>query len=419
MSTLKFPDGFLWGAATSSHQVEGSTSNNWSEWEKLNALRLSREAHTKFGHLPHWERIRAQAEDPANYISGTACDHYHRFREDFDLARDLSMNAHRFSIEWSRIEPRPGEYDETVIAHYRDVLLALRERGLTPFVTLWHWTHPLWLETMGGVESRHFPEHFTRYAALMAERLGDLVTHWITLNEPESVVGAGFLSGNWPPMKRNPLAAWRVYHILARTHTQGYTVIKSIRTDAQVGSANILQSFVPYQKHSLMDRIGVRLSRYFTNEYFLRLTPGTHDFLTVQYYFHTRLKFVRRTHNINHPESDLGWEIYPEGLYHILLWLKRFGLPIYVTENGLADALDDRRAEFIREHITAIHRAIAEGVDIRGYFHWSLLDNFEWDKGFWPRFGLIAVDYATQTRSIRPSAQDYGDICKNNAIEIH
>lgn len=418
MTILKFPEKFYFGAATSSYQVEGHNHNDWSEWEKQNANHLAREAHKHFAHLSSWQFTQAAAENPKNYISGLACDHYHRFREDFDIAKSLGHNTHRFSIEWSRIEPSEGKFDENEIEHYRQVILALRERGMEPFVTLWHWTLPVWLTEKGGVESQNFSKYFTRYAKYIVSQYKDSVKFWITLNEPTSIIGAGYITGMWPPQKKSFFAAWRVYHILAQAHNQAFDVIHQIQPEAQVGFANILQSFVPYRKKSLIDQVSVRIAKFFTNEYMLRLTRGRHDFLTVQYYFHSRLKFIRRTHNKDHSENDMGWEIYPEGIYHVIKDLTRYNLPIYVTENGLADADDTKRADFIRDHLQWIHKSIQDGADVRGYFYWSLLDNFEWDKGFWPRFGLVEVDYKTQKRTIRPSAYEYAKIAKTNSLEV-
>ncbi|MBP9697758.1 MAG: glycoside hydrolase family 1 protein [Candidatus Moranbacteria bacterium] len=418
MSKLQFPKGFLWGAATSAHQVEGNTTNDWSEWEKENAERLAKEAHKKFGHIKYWERLRPEAEDPKNYISGIACDHYNRFKEDFDLAKSLHHNAHRFSIEWSRIEPVEGQFDEQALNHYRDVLLALHERGLTPFVTLWHWTMPLWLRDKGGVSSKEFPVYFERYTHFVVSRLNDLVTFWIPLNEPTSVIAGSYTTGQWPPQKKSYFTAHRVYKILADSHKRAYRVIHEINPNAQVGLANLLHSFEPYHEHSFFDTLMIRFSHFFTNEYFLRLTKGTHDFLTAQYYFHNRFKFPRKVHLGDKPINDLGWEIYPKGIYNVLKELHQYNLPIYITENGLADAFDDYRIDFIRDHLLWIHQAIEDGVDVRGYFYWSLLDNFEWDKGFWPRFGLIAVDYEDQERIVRKAALFYAQICQENALEI-
>ncbi|MDP2838183.1 MAG: family 1 glycosylhydrolase, partial [Candidatus Moranbacteria bacterium] len=390
----------------------------WSEWEQTHAERLAQEAHSKFGHLKNWEDIRPDAENPQNYISGLACDHYQRFAEDFELAASLNHNAHRFSIEWSRIEPEEGQFDAAAIAHYRQILLELNKNSLEPFVTLWHWTLPLWLRDEGGVASGRFPFYFERYTRHVVSQLNHLVKFWIPLNEPTSVIGNSYITGQWPPQKKSFFLAFRTYHILAKAHKYAYHTIHQINPGAQVGLANLLHSFEPYRRRSLLDKMMVHLVHFFTNTYFLRLTKGTHDFLCVQYYFHNRFKFPRKVHQEDKPTSDLGWEIYPRGIYNILKELERYRLPIYITENGLADAHDEQRTQFIREHLLWIHTAINDGVDVRGYFYWSLLDNFEWDKGFWPHFGLVAIDYSTQTRTIRDSARAYAKICEENAVEM-
>lgn len=417
MPTLKFPDGFLWGAATSSHQVEGNNHNDWSEWENAHAERLARESQTRFGNVPGWqERFGDTASRPDNYRSDTACDHWRRYEEDFDIVKNLNLNAYRFSIEWSRIEPEEGKFDEAAIEQYRQVLIALRERKLEPFVTLWHWTLPVWLEEKGGVESPDFPRHFERYAHLVVERLKDDVTFWMTLNEPTSVIGNAYLRGIWPPQKKSWWSALQVYRRLARAHRLAFHTIHQLSPAAQVGFGNILHSFEPYRRDSWLDELGIVVARFFTNRLMLHLTRGHHDYLAVQYYFHDRIKFYRRMTLDDLPRTDLGWNIYPKGIYNVLDYLKGYRLPIYITENGLADADDTKRERFIADHLAWIHRAIEEGADVRGYFHWSLLDNFEWDKGFWPRFGLVEVVYATLERRIRPSARTYAEIARTNTL---
>src|SRR3989344_7856094 len=174
-----FPDGFLWGAGTASHQVEGGLTNDWSEWEKQNGERLANEAEKKFAHTPHWGDIKKQAQDPSNYISGRACDFYHRYEEDFDIAKSLGHTAHRFSIAWERIEPEEGKFDEKEIEHYRQVIKALRARGMEPFVTLWHWPLPLWLRDIGGWESKVIAEYFERYVGKIASEFQNEVKFWI------------------------------------------------------------------------------------------------------------------------------------------------------------------------------------------------------------------------------------------------
>jgi len=413
---LKFPQGFLWGAATSAHQVEGGNVNDWTEWEKANAERLAQEAGQKW---QLWQQEQfPEMFKPENYISGRACDHYNRFREDFDIAKSLGHNAHRFSIEWSRIEPQEGKFDEKEIEHYRQVILALRERGLEPFVTLWHWTNPVWVRDLGGPESKKFPLYFSRYVKYVVEKLGDSVEYWCTLNEPTSVIVNSYQRGNWPPQKRSFLAVQKVYKNLAAAHNLAYDEIHKINSGTQIGVANILNYFEPQNKSSILDKLALKIAKYYSNEEFLKLTKNKHDFLTAQYYFYNKIKFPSRINNKAEVNSDMDWGIRPEGLYYILKELKKYSKPIYITENGLADVKDDRRADFIKGHLKWIHKAIEEGVDVRGYFYWSLLDNFEWDKGFWPRFGLVEIDYETLERKIRPSAYEYAKICKNNILNI-
>ena len=411
---LEFPAGFLWGAATSAHQVEGGTSNDWTEWEKNNAERLAKEVTGKW---QTWQQEKfPEMFDPQNYISHQACDHYHRYAEDFDLAKTLGHNAHRFSIEWSRIEPEEGKFDEREVEHYQKVLEALKARGMEPFVTLWHWTMPVWLSSVGGVENDKFADYFVRYTKYVTRKLEAEVKFWITLNEPTSVISHSYVFGNWPPQRRNIFVAQKVYQRLATAHNKAYVEIKKINQVFQVGFANILQFVEPLNDNSPWDKLTTKVFDYFANNKFLKLVDGHNDFLTAQYYFHTRLKFPWLRKNENKIVSDLGWEIYPEGIYHVLKNLQKYNLPIYVTENGLADAFDDKRAEFIKKHLFWIHRAMETGVDVRGYFYWSLLDNFEWDKGFWPRFGLVEIDYKTLERKIRPSAWQYAKICQRNAL---
>ena len=413
---ITFPSGFLWGAATSAHQVEGGNRNDWSEWEKKNAGRLSEEAKTKW---EKWQQEKfPEMFKSENYISGRACDHYNRYESDLDIAKSLGHNAHRFSIEWSRIEPEEGKFDDQEIEHYRKIIQATKNRGMEPFVTLWHWTIPLWLEKKGGCENRKFSEYFSKYSEYVARKLGKDVKFWITLNEPTSIIASSYLTGTWPPQKRNFWKAWKLYKNFAKAHIEAYKNIHKFDKNCQVGFANILHSYEPYQRKWFLDELMVKIGKYLTNRRMLNLTEGHNDFLTVQYYFHNRFRFPKKVRTENLPVSDMNWEIFPHGIYRIIKKLEEYNLPIYITENGLADADDSKRWSFIFHHLWEIHQAIKDGADVRGYFYWSLLDNFEWDKGFWPRFGLVEVDYKTLERRIRPSALEYAKICKNNELNM-
>lgn len=386
---------FLWGAATSAHQVEGNNiHNDWWAWEAAGKVR---------------ER------------SGKACDHFERFPDDFAVARSLGHNAHRLSLEWSRIEPAPGAYSQRAIEHYRQVLQALRQHGLTSFVTLHHFTNPVWLARQGGWANPRASLAFANYVQHVVSQLGELVDFWITINEPMVYVLKGYWEGVWPPGHRHDWRAIeRVTHHLAAAHQQAYRVIHRHFPQAHVGLAQSGVAFLPARPASWLDHQVVRLHNWYYNHRFLALTRAAHDFIGLNYYYATGRKFILRwpffiQTDLPYPQTKpLNWSIYPAGLTDILMDFKRYQLPLYITENGLPDALDTRRGEFIRAHVRAIERAQAAGVDVRGYLHWSLLDNFEWAEGFGPRFGLLEVDFTTLERTIRPSARVLQAIIKQS-----
>lgn len=407
---------FYWGSATSSHQVEGGTHNDWSEWEKANAGRLADDSCYK------WNRWQAETfpemADPKNYISAQACDHYHRYEEDFDLAREGGHNAHRFSVEWSRVEPEEGKFDERELEHYRNVVRALRARGLEPFVTLWHWTLPVWLSTRGGLLARDFPKYFSRYAERVMEVLQEDALFVMTFNEPNSVVFNGYITGQWTPEKKNIFLAWRAYRNLAKAHTMAYEALKEKYPKLSVGCTEIFTLFLARNEKSSLDRWAVRLAWKWGNERFLSRVSGSYDFLGVQNYFSKRVGVFGSQEGQeegNVQKSDLGWDLHPDGLEKILTVCMRYGVPLYVTEDGLADSDDTRRRTYIENRIAGMQKAMANGADVRGYFVWSLLDNFEWDKGFWPRFGLVEVDRETLARKPRKSFWRYKEIISSIA----
>ncbi|MBU1159704.1 glycoside hydrolase family 1 protein [Patescibacteria group bacterium] len=408
---LKFPEGFYWGAATSSHQVEGHDHNDWTEWERSNAKRLAGES------KKYWEKsfeIFPEMGLESNYISGCACDHYNFFEKDFEMAKDLGHNAHRFSIEWSRIEPEEGKFDEKEIEHYRQVIWALKKLGMEPFVTFWHWTLPYWVAQKGGWESKKTIKYFERYAEKIVSELGDHVKFWITLNEPEIYASNCYFKGVWPPQKKSLFIYRKIIKNLIKAHIHCYKIIKQNRPSVAIGIAKNNIYFEAY-KNKFLNSILKKFIDWWWNFYFLNKIRNHQDFIGLNYYFHNRIKNGFNK-NENKETSDLGWEIYPEGIYHVLKQLKKYNLPIVITENGIADAKDKKREKFIKDHLYWIHKAIQEGVMVRGYLYWSLLDNFEWDKGFWPRFGLVEIDYKTMERKIRPSAYEYAKICKNNRL---
>lgn len=427
---MKFPKDFYWGVATSSHQVEGGNVNDWSEWEKKNAEKLAQEAEKKFSHLKNWQEIKEQAQNPQNYISGRACDHYNRYEEDFDIAKSLGHNAHRFSIEWSRIEPEEGKWDEKEIEHYREVIKALRSRGIEPFVTLWHWTLPIWLSKKGGWLNENSPKYFERYCSKIINSYdSNLVRFWITLNEPEIYATLSYLTGVWPPQKKNLFSYFRVIGNLIKAHKKACEAIKKINSEVRIGIAKNNVYFEAY-RGGFINKIFKKIIYWWWNFYFLNQISDAQDFIGLNHYFHNTIKFSLLkspknwfNQNENKKISDIGWELYPEGIYYVLKDLKKYQKPIYIMENGLADAKDENREWFIKESLKNVVKAISKGVNVNGYLYWSLLDNFEWEKGFWSRFGLVEIDYSasggkTLERKIRPSAYEYAKIIKDNYLDI-
>ncbi|MBI4709078.1 MAG: glycoside hydrolase family 1 protein [Candidatus Portnoybacteria bacterium] len=420
---LKFPNGFLWGSATSAHQVEGGNLNDWTEWEKKMANSLSHIADSK-----KWPdyilRNYPNPLQPENYISGRACDHYNRYEQDFDIAKQLGQNAHRFSIEWSRIEPEEGKFDEAEIEHYRKVIQALKSRGIEPFVTLWHYTHPSWFTKRGGWLHPEAEKSFLNFVQKIVSEFKNEISFWITFNEPETVVRHGYIQAIRIPQERNIFKAFKALKVLARTHNNAYQLIHKIIGDkAIVGFAESLVFFESYNRwpHNLLAK---RILNWYRNKQFVPMVIRNTDFIGLNYYFHSRIRlnpFISwKWFQYNENKlgvSDMGWEIYPQGIYEMLKILKKYDKPVFITENGIADAKDEKRVMYIKEYCRWIHKAIEEGVDIKGHFYWSFMDNFEWSDGFWPRFGLIEVDYKTLERKIRPSALEYAKICKNNSID--
>lgn len=389
---INLPTDFLLGTAASAHQVEGNNMNSdWWMYEQQ-------------GRLPK---------------SGNAADHYNRYEEDFALAKQIGLNAMRISIEWSRIEPVEGRWDVTSIEHYRKVLKKMKEEGLVRMVTLHHSTLPAWLAEKGGFETPEGIGAFGRFAWFIAQNLGPEIDFWITINEPEVYASLAYQKGVWPPFKRSYFLMVKVFNNLIRAHRIAYSAIKQVLPESKIGFAKNSPYFEPFRRNNFMDKLLVRLLNNIRNHYFIKKIKDDYDFVGINYYFYDVLKFdakklfIKMDYNLakNRPEevgetqrSDMGWRTYPEGLYHLLIDLKKYNKPIYITENGIANARDDMRQDFIRQHLQSVQKAIDKGVDVKGYFYWSLTDTYEWHDGFNPKFGLVEVNFETQERRIRASA---------------
>lgn len=411
MPKYKFPKHFLWGASTASHQVEGGTVNQWSIWELAHAQSLASSAERRLSWTPEWEVIKKQAKDPNNYVSGRGVDHYNRFKEDFDIAKGLNLSAFRFGVEWSRLEPIEGQWDEDAVEHYRVYIKELKKRGIEPFLNLWHWTIPTWFAEKGGFTKKSNLVHFRRFVQKIADEYGHDLSYVLTLNEPNVYASFGYLTAEWPPQERNVWKFLACYWNLTRAHIEAYKVIKAKHPRIQVGVATQLANIQAKRPHNFFDQLSTKWMRYFWNWWFLRRIRRYQDFVGFNYYFTDYFTGLLKRSNPSVPLNDMGFYMEPEGLYPLLLrtWV-RFKKPIFITENGVPDHLDQHRQWWIEETLIAMERAISEGVDLRGYFHWSLLDNFEWAYGWWPKFGLVHVNREHgMKRTVRPSAKWFGE----------
>jgi beta-glucosidase len=420
-ATFYFPTGFLWGTATASHQVEGNNTNNtWSAWEQ--------------------EPGRIHSGEHA----GLACDWWGgRWRDDLDRAAETGQNAHRMSVEWSRIQPEPERWDEYALDHYREIVRGIVERGMTPMITLHHFTDPLWLAEQGGWENPKTPEWFAAYSRRVVEALQEYVSLWVTINEPNVYAYSGYITADFPPGRRNMDTAFRVMANMVRGHAAAYAAIHSQQREARVGIAQHYRGFLPARSWFPLDRMVAGIQHRLFNHLFPRaLTDGTvdtirskvripeaahtQDFLGVNYYTRDRVVF-----SPFHAEQGFGRNFYPqgadlsgtgfianepEGMFDALRWARQFNAPLIVTENGVEDADDRMRPRYLAEHIHQVWRAVNYNWGIKGYFHWSLVDNFEWERGWSQRFGLWELDEKTQARRKRPSADLYAAICRENGL---
>jgi beta-glucosidase len=403
-----FPDGFLWGTSSAAHQVEGDNRNN--DW---------------------WEFEQQPGRIANGDSSEIACDHYHRYREDFALLRELNQNAHRLSIEWSRIEPVEGEFDARQMRHYRDVLGELREQGIQPMLTLHHFTSPLWFTRRGGWRASGSPRAFLPFVRRVVDELGDLVSMWCTINEPSIYAVQGWLNGEFPPGHHGDVPAlYRVSSNLRRAHELAYEVVKRRWPDSPVGLSHHKFLFMPATPKR-RDRWAARTAQLVMDSWpvapgrLRRIVEATSDYIGIAHY-HVQLtafdprrpqdQFIRRFNMPGVQVSDMGWSADPQWMRLVLNELKSLGKPVYITENGLGTMDDERRRRYLVDVLSNVQRAIQDGVDVRGYFHWTNMDNFEWGRGYQVRFGLIDVDRKTLERTIKPSGRLYSRIAKANAV---
>lgn len=427
----EFPSGFLWATGEDAYQHEGGNLNNdWARWESMN---------------------------PSPIENGDTCgrsvDFFNRYESDFELARRDGQNAHRIGIEWSRVEPLQGMYDKEAWKHYESMLSSLRQKGFTVFLNIWHFTLPLWAVDLGGWESEHVMKRWEAFVTECAVRFGQYVDYWSTMIDAQIYALAGYGLGDIPPNRKDLSLAVQIYCTLINAHARAYHIIKQhgVREENGIAMApkiGMIYFFFDYQpKGFLMDHVVASQTSRLFNWNFLDAAysgeininvlmgpkakekdgslKGTLDWIGVNYYTREILSFnplkpgmIDRTNYAAYPVTDMGWEIYPEGIYHICKAVEhRYpGIPIFIAESGLADARDDRRPWFILDHLAWVHRLMTEGCPIFGFTYWSLTDNWEWAKGFGPKFGLYRVDMQTLEREETASARLYRFIAQHNRL---
>lgn len=421
---FKIPENLLMGSATAATHIEGGEQNhNWYRWSELGNIKDG--SHCK-----------------------VACDHINRIESDVDLIKGINNETYRLGVEWSRIEPEEGNFSTEGIAIYRKEIELLLANNIKPLVTLWHFSNPLWMEDDGGWVNPKAVQRFLNFSKYVVDQLGDLVEDWITLNEPNVYLTFGYFEGIWPPGNQGDLKGYfAAAKHFALAHLHAYEQIheqlkKKACKNPQVGVAHHLRIFDP-ANGSWLSKIAVNLiSRLFQNIFLESMTKGNFlfplraggfkatrahyaDFIGINYYSRDIIKGVLNPSTLfgdrllkeNAPLNDLEWEIYPDGLYRICKQVyDQYQRPIFITENGTCDAADDFRAKFIYDHLKVLSKTINDGIDVQRYYHWTLLDNFEWAEGNSARFGLYHNDFETQERTLRKSGKFYAAICEEKVV---
>jgi beta-glucosidase len=409
-------DGLLLGVATAPTQIEGGdVESNWSDWASLPGT-------------------IADGSTPAR-----ATDHWRRWRDDTELMASLGVQIYRLGVEWARLEPHPGQWDEAAFDRYRAELELLHDKGIRPLVTLHHFSHPLWLEREGGWLAPGALWVWERFVAEVATRLGDLVSEWVTINEPNVYVTGAHVFGDFPPGHRSLPEAFRVYDVLAAAHLRAYSLIHALQPGpgTMVGVAHHLRPFRPGNPRNPWHRAltpamrhlfqGAIVQAMTTGEFTfpLRRPDGIParptdsdraiyaDFFGLNYYSRTTVTRFDDGTPQGVPVNDLGWEVYAAGLGEMARWAwETYRLPVWVTENGTCDAADTFRSRYLWEHLSVLSDVRAQGIPVERYYHWCFVDNWEWNEGESPRFGLVALDYETQERTVRDSGRFFADVIR-------
>lgn len=393
-SDIEMPDDFMWGAATSAHQIEGGdVESDWHVFERVEG----------------------------NIVNGdtaeVAADGYARAMDDVKLLTDLGLNSYRFSVEWARVEPENGNYNEEALKHYKDLVLELKKNGIEPIVTLHHFTNPTWIYDDGrSWVDEEIKNEFIEYSKRVIDYMDGEVTYWTTVNEPALVSRHSYKQAGWPPQLESTELYENALNNMLNAHNQLYDYIKGKKSDSQVGLAYNFTDYIP-KKNNAIDTFLTYQHRKTTTWQWVDKVKDKSDFIGVNYYMRHHVGLgepIAHGGYLFEDLNDMGWNIQPEGLENVLVLInKRYGLPAIITENGLADGKDAKRTRFIDEHVKAIKRAMNQGADVKGYTHWSLMDNFEWQAGYDMKFGLYEINRETLERKARNSAMFYKELVES------
>jgi beta-glucosidase len=405
---------FLWGVATSAFQLEGSPHADWTSWDAI--------------------------LDTAPNVT----NHYHLYREDLELLKELGVNAYRFSIEWSRIQPRENVWDEKAVEHYQEIIHILRENNIEPMVTLHHFTHPLWFIKKYPWHNSASIEKFLAYTEKILSAVKG-VRYWITFNEPYVLLLGGYLEGCMPPGISDASLALKALENILICHGKTFDMIHADVPNAMVSVAHNMAALAPWNRWNPFDRLIANIAKYFYNHSLLDafLTGRLYvkfpfrkpieltvpiknklDFFGVNYYTRVHMRFnpfrkmgveLRHRDIDGYGLTDMGWEIHPRGLAKLLRYASKLNVPLLITENGIATRNDRRKIKFMKRHVDTIEQCIQDGIDVRGYFYWSLIDNYEWLQGLDARFGLYQVDFSTLERKPTKAALYYSYLIKSRA----
>ncbi len=406
---------FNWGFAICEYQNSGQehcSESNWADWENSQ----------KEGHY-----------------SGKSTDFWNNYKKDIELMKETGINSLRFSVAWDKIEPEQGKFDENALQHYQNLCEELIKSGIKPLISLHHFVHPRWFEQLGGFEKEENIKYFVEFCEKVFNRLSNKVDLWCTINEPNVYMLQGYIRGVFPPGKTNIYTAIKVLRNLLKAHTKVYKKLKSLPngSKSQIGFIHQYLKFHAYNKWNIAEHLPGTFLNYILNHLTLKFLktgefsfPGLKyktktkkplDYIGLNYYSRVLLKFQfslsKPLEATCYPEeimTDMPYPLYPQGLYNAIKDISFLNVPIYVTENGIADNKDDRRDLFLRNYIQAMFKAICQGYDVRGYYYWTFSDNFEWDEGFSMKFGLYSVNFNTQEKTLKKGAKFFKQVIQNS-----